>query len=83
MRKPSKRQGRRWIDDHKDQKVGMRVMAGPDIQGRITSHDKGAFIVEVSGTPTPLLVYRDKVVMMYVIHENDTDARIDKGSPAS
>lgn len=82
MWKPAKRQGRRWIDDHKEQKVGMRVMSGPDIHGKIIRYDKNTVVLEVSGTSTPLLVSRDKIVMLYVIHENTTGALIDDGSPA-
>ncbi len=82
MWKSSKGHGRRWIDAHKDQKVGMRVMAGPDIIGTITRHDKDTVVLEVSGTPTSLLVSRDKIVMLYVIHEHATGARDDGGSPA-
>ncbi len=82
MWKSSKGHGRRWIDAHKDQKVGMRVMAGPDIIGTITRHDKDTVVLEVSGTPTSLLVSRDKIVMLYVIHEHATGALIDEGSPA-
>jgi len=39
-------------------------------------------VLEVSGTPTSLLVSRDKIVMLYVIHEHATGARDDGGSPA-
>lgn len=80
--KPSIRQGRQWIDDHKEQKVGMRVMSGPDIHGTIIRYDKNTVVLAVSGTPTPLLVSRDKIVMMYVIHETTPGALIDEGSPA-
>jgi len=82
MWKPAKNQGRQWIDDHKEQTVGMRVMSGPDIHGKIIRYDKKAVVLAVSGTPTPLLVSRDKIVMLYVIHENTTGALIDEGSPA-
>jgi hypothetical protein len=72
----------RWIDAHKDRTVGMRVMAGPDIIGRITRYDRETIVLAVSDTPTPLLVSRDKVVMMYVMHEDAAGAPEDDGSPA-
>ena len=83
MWKPAKGRGRRWIDEHNGRTVGLRVISGPDIRGEIAGYDGHAVVLAASGTPTPLLVHRDKIVMMYVVHDDGVGAADEGEAPAS